>query len=387
MKNFKSILFFILLTFSYVKSNSQNFNHTLNILNENEQPVNNVRVNLMKSTPTISFSNNLNIRVFSTHNRNGSTNQYGSYPTITSEYDRLFDTNFSNTILSWQGQVNINTSLNWTSWSILRNAGVTIPNNGEFFSVEITGTFIPTETGIYSFGINSDDGSDLFINNNFVVSFYGGHGMSGFMYGTINLVAGVEYTFRVRVQEFGGGEGLQVIWRRPSQSTHSLQTNELFSKITVMSPFFIESTYTTNQLGIVQISTNQSQQEILKIQIQEPTFNNLVNVEDFTEIVDISLQKKQLKSYYFHKWDLNNDNSISISDALLNFLRIDSIYDKKNFLFTETEWTTLKNNTVNLKFTISGRRNILEYNPVNNTTSTFYILTQGIKNQNRIQYQ
>lgn len=387
----KMKIFITFFTFLFYISNSilgQSFNHTVKVLNENENGTQNVKVNLLKSSPTITLSNNLNVRVFSTHSGNGSTSQYSAYPMVTSEFDRLFNTNFSATRLHWQGSININTSLNWNNWTIIRNAGALVPNNGDFFSVEVSGTFIPTETGIYSFGINSDDGSDLFIGNNFVVSFYGGHGMSGFIFGSINLVAGVEYNFRARVQEYGGGEGLQVIWRRPSQGQHFLHTGELFTKITTMSQFILEQTYYTNVNGEVNISNNLNSNEILKIQIEEPLFSNAIYLDDFVEIIDICLQKINLKSYYFHKWDLNDDNSITISDAYINFTRINNnIYDKKTFLFTSSQWNILKNESVNLKFTIPGQRNVLEYDPINNTTSTFYIITQGIKNQNIIQYQ
>lgn len=357
-------------------------------MNEDENGVPGIKVNLLKSTSTFNLSNNLNVRVFSTHNRNGSTNQYGAYPTLTSEYDRLFNTSFSNTVLHWQGVLNINTILNWNTWSILANSGIPIPNNGEFFSVEVTGTFTATETGLYSFGVNSDDGSDILINNVLVTSYYGGHGMGGFQYGSVSLIAGVEYSFKARVQEFGGGEGLQVIWKKPSQFNHSLQIDELGTKTEIMSPFFIHNTYTTDPQGEASINVNTNTGEVFRIQIQEPSFTNVLNFEDFVEIVDFSLQKKQVSSYHFHKWDLNNDNRITITDAFINFNRLSGeTYTKQSFLFTDAQWTDLKNNNINLKSSIPGFRSLYEYTPLNNQTINFYILTPGIKDQNIIEYQ
>lgn len=62
---------------------------------------------------------------------------------------------------------------------------------------------------------------DLFIDNINVANHYGGHGIAGLgsHTGTINLVEGIKYTFRARMQENGGGEGLRVFWRRPSESS------------------------------------------------------------------------------------------------------------------------------------------------------------------------
>ena len=173
------------------------------------------------------FAQNLNVKVFSTHSGNGNTSQYGTYANSVSDMDKMTNTAYSNTRLNWSGQMAITTCLNWTYWQLMSSAGASIPNNGEFFSVEVTGTFTPVETGTYIFGINSDDGSDLLLNGTLVTSYYGGHGMGGPVYGSISLVAGTAYTFKARMQEYGGGEGLTLIWKRPSQGSYSLQPAEL----------------------------------------------------------------------------------------------------------------------------------------------------------------
>jgi hypothetical protein len=48
--------------------------------------------------------------------------------------------------------------------------------------------------------------------------------------GTINLVEGTKYTFRARMQENGGGEGLRVFWRKPSENAGwNIYTSEISS--------------------------------------------------------------------------------------------------------------------------------------------------------------
>ena len=174
-------------------------------------------------------ANVTNVRVFSTHAGNGATNQYADYPNTKGEFDKLFDAGLANTSLSWSGNLSGSTSLNWTASTTLSNAGATIPNAGSYFSVEVTLVFVPKETGNYSFSIDSDDGSDLYIDGNFVVSYYGGHGTgAGAQTGTYAMVAGNRYTLVARAQEYAGGEGLIVKWQRPSQGAYSLQTNEVF---------------------------------------------------------------------------------------------------------------------------------------------------------------
>ena len=72
--------------------------------------------------------------------------------------------------------------------------------------------------------------TDLFINDVNVANHYGGHGINGLgsHTGTIELVSGESYSFRARMQENGGGEGLRVFWRKPSESSGwNIYTDEL----------------------------------------------------------------------------------------------------------------------------------------------------------------
>jgi len=50
------------------------------------------------------------VNIYSTHGGNGSTSQYVNYPTTTAEFDRLFDTAYSNTTLAWNGNLNASVS-------------------------------------------------------------------------------------------------------------------------------------------------------------------------------------------------------------------------------------------------------------------------------------
>ena len=51
------------------------------------------------------------------------------------------------------------------------------------------------------------------------------------------------------MQEYGGGDGLAVVWRRPNQSSHSLQTSEIGVLTTTMGSWTQQTTSTTNALG------------------------------------------------------------------------------------------------------------------------------------------
>jgi hypothetical protein len=104
-----------------------------------------------------------------------------------------------------------------------------VPNGGAYTGIKITGYFVPKESGTYSFGIDGDDGVDFSLDGTVVASFYGPHGFGGYRFGTINLVAGKTYTFMARYQNWGGGWGLDLAWKRPSQSQWTVQSNEVYS--------------------------------------------------------------------------------------------------------------------------------------------------------------
>ncbi|MFM1754464.1 MAG: hypothetical protein RLZZ236_1403 [Bacteroidota bacterium] len=129
---------------------------------------------------------------------------------------------------------NLNTSSSYTANLInflnqtdLKNAiGNQTPYsgfNGDGFTIVVSGYFIPKQTGTYTFTIEGDDAVDLFINDQNVVNHYGPHGNSaiGTHTGTISLIAGKKYTFRARMQEGGGGEVMQLFWKKPSEANSS----------------------------------------------------------------------------------------------------------------------------------------------------------------------
>lgn len=135
-------------------------------------------------------------------------------------------------LTSNSGNLNSSTSstaniLNWINSSELTTA---ISNatpysgfNGDGFSIAVSGYFTPKQTGTYTFSIEGDDAVDFYINNTLVTHHYGPHGTHaiGSHFGTINLIAGKKYSFRARMNEGAGGEGLRLFWKKPSESSGS----------------------------------------------------------------------------------------------------------------------------------------------------------------------
>ncbi len=159
--------------------------------------------------------------VMNTHAGNGTATQYPIVPTNRTEMDNLFNSANSNTTVYQTGKTNSARILDWTSAAELSAIGINLPNSGNYFGFKIQGTFIPQETGSYTFTLESDDASDLFIDGTSIIGSYIGQAVPnlGTHTGSAILTAGKSYTFQIRMQQGGGGYGLRFYWKSPTQNS------------------------------------------------------------------------------------------------------------------------------------------------------------------------
>lgn len=158
--------------------------------------------------------------VYSTHAGNGSITQYPIPPLNRSDMDKIFNTNNSNSTLFRSGRTNSSKILDWTSSTELNNIGISLPNNGTYFAMKIQGTFIPLESGTYTFTLQTDDASDFTINGTSLISIYSAQavGALGTNTGSISMTAGQKYNYEIRMQQGSGGFGLRLFWKSPIQA-------------------------------------------------------------------------------------------------------------------------------------------------------------------------
>ena len=134
-------------------------------------------------------------------------------------------TNAGNLNTSNNASNNILNYLNFTQLgSAIGNNTPYVGFDGQGYTLVVSGYFVPKQSGVYTFSIEGDDAVELFINDQNVVNHYGAHGSSsiGTHTGTINLVSGKKYLFRVRMQQGYGGDVLQLFWKKPSESGGSI---------------------------------------------------------------------------------------------------------------------------------------------------------------------
>ncbi len=162
----------------------------------------------------------VNYTSYKTHNGTAALNQYGQFANTAAEFDNMLNTANSNTTITHTGEVTL---------AIMCDGSTQTPHwGGDFYAIKFEFWFTPTHTGSYSFGINSDDASDLSIDGTIITTYYGGHASSGYQYGSKSMVAGTRYKIVARYQEYGGGDALYVRWSRPSApNTYSYWNEEV----------------------------------------------------------------------------------------------------------------------------------------------------------------
>jgi hypothetical protein len=379
------MLYPLLILGGILSSQSQTFTYSGYIYGSNATGISGVPVSLYKRTTTTSGNTNTTVRIFKTHNSNGSTSQYAQYPMTRTEMDKLFNTAYSNTVLWWTGTVGAAYSLNFNSYGTLVAGGASVPNNGDYYSTEVTFVFTPKETGTYSFGLTSDDGGDLWLMGyGNVIEWYGGKGTGQYLYGNVSLVAGTSYTFIARMQEYAGGDGLIVYWKRPSQSGYSLQTDEVGTVTTTSTAWTLAATSTTSATGAYSFSTPSGTGVEFYITFTPPALPT-PTLTDGTACNSIVIGNTAFKAIDYYRFDVNGDNRFTVSDTY-------SIMAKKSGLlsaftstpvsriFTTTDWSTINPSTANLKVTYPGVQSITINTPTSGGSSNYYISRLGNSN-------
>ena len=279
------------------------------------------------------------VRIFSTHYGNGNTSQYAQYPSTRPEMNKLFNSAYAATTLWWTGNLNATTSLNFTNYATLTNAGASVPSGGNYYATEVTFTFVPLETGTYSFGMTSDDGSDLSINGTSVIEYYGGKGVGTYKYGTYTVTAGTQYTIVARMQEYGGGDGLILRWRRPSQSTWTLQTDEVG---VASSSWVSQGTQNTNTNG--QVAFTNSNNRPYRVTIDVSSKFHTITDADMNYMMYQKAGLGLFESWDYYTCDCNNSSTFEWEDIYFCYmLWVNNFYHNK-YIFTQSEKTTIEAN-------------------------------------------
>ena len=319
----------------------------------------------------------MDVRIFRTHYGNGNTSQYQQYPSTRSEMDRLFNSAYAATTLWWTGTLNATTALNFTNAGTLTNAGASVPSNSNYYAVEATCTFVPKETGTYWFRITSDDGSDLQIGSTSVIEYYGGKGIGPYQYGSIYLVKGNQYSFKARMQEYGGGDGMIVQWKRPSAGNYYLLTSEIGVS---SSSWVSQGTKTTTSTGIVTFS-NPSNWDY-RVNIDASNMANTFTQSEMNYLTYLRMFPNEIASWDYHTMNFYEPDSsdiVTYSDVFSAYQIYKLVQNfnytyNHNYVYSQSEKDDIEVNanslTYHLKYPKSAVRTF-------NNLNRFYIVSLG----------
>ena len=211
-------------------------------------------------------------KVFSINGGDGTVGSH--HPDNASQFTTLFDyQNTAGTTWTHQGRDTATKALTWPFPNTLPR-----PNNGLWFGWEITGYFVPEETGTYEFKTSSDDRSDLFMDTDLdgtldqIVYYY--EGPSRYTY-EVSLTAGEEYPFRVRYENGNGGANLYITWKRPSDSNYQFNSDEIWSVKPADVPLHYDVNYKFRNIDETAFSLNTYYQATENSWIQNSNSNTI----------------------------------------------------------------------------------------------------------------
>ncbi|MBD2701213.1 hypothetical protein IC229_11240 [Spirosoma sp. BT702] len=102
--------------------------------------------------------------------------------------------------------------------------------NEDGFSVRWFGQVEAPVSGNYTFKINNDDGTRLWINDQLLIDDWNGHGPT-WMQGSIYLNAGQKYDITIDYVEYSGGAQMQLYWEYPGQGMQIVPSCRLYTNL------------------------------------------------------------------------------------------------------------------------------------------------------------
>ncbi|MDA9886626.1 cadherin domain-containing protein, partial [Flavobacteriaceae bacterium] len=175
----------------------------------------------------------INYRSYKTNYGNGSSStyngvSYSGHPNSNAEFNALVDVNQPGTTLYSSGEV-----------SPFGGAGLNGGHPGQwsvnYFAIEYTGWFKPDETGTYNIRTKADDASETMYRESssdpwtMITSQYG---CCSHVYGTATLNEDTWYEFKIRYEEWGGGDYYYFDYSLPQNAS-----NPIYNRISTTHPF------------------------------------------------------------------------------------------------------------------------------------------------------
>jgi hypothetical protein len=238
------------------------------------------------------------------------------------------------------------------------------------------GNFRLGDFQVYNAALSTDQ-----MNRNYMASSfrYGIYPYSAWNGGEPNNAGGEDY-----IQFVGGG-----LWNDLPNSV-SLNYVLEFDTIITYSPWTLNFTSYTDSLGRYSFSRPTNPSLEWYVQIDTPVaatpLQNIDGIAPITKIINNSFN-----SLDYFKYDVNNDNKITISDSYWIFMKKNGRFATWNNLpklrlFTPSQFSTINSSTTDLRSSYPGVQTITISSPTSGGSSNYYIINTGYSNSTNITY-
>ena len=272
--------------------------------------------------PTLVFGQSgdgyVNYKSYKTHYGNGNSSTYNGYTYSglagdATELEAMLDVNHPGTSLTHEGEAVAN------SFSGLKGGKPSRWAN-DFYAVYHYGWFQAQETGTYTFSLQSDDGSALWIDGDLKLF----RPCCGVSYVSVSLTSGQWYFFETKWQEYRGGDYMYLSYTPPSNANYFYVGDRTqYLKVTNIQP----SGWTTTTEPEVDLDL-EFHSQLAPEEYRFRVYYDGTSAQDGTEWLNTSTMNS---SYY-----LDDDGSKDITD----YLNLVKMSDGKKATTTGgwTEW-------------------------------------------------
>jgi len=158
-----------------------------------------------------------------------------------------------------------------------------------------------------------------------------------------------------------------------------------FNYIVTTSSWTLYKTVYTNSVGRFTISESYDPSKEYYIQIDAPPLTQSFTTNDGLNISNIILGKISINGLSYHRFDLNNDNKITVSDEYMLFSRIAGIRNSWVVpdcrFYTTSQYNSIISLTGNVRNTFPGVSSITTSTLTSGGSLTYYLIAPGYSGQ------
>ena len=154
-----------------------------------------------------------------------------------------------------------------------------------------------------------------------------------------------------------------------------------FDYIVTTSEWVLHTTVFTNSNGLYSINISSDPSREHYIEIDCPTPTQVLTDVDGKRISDIIFGKIAVNGLTFHRFDLNNDSKITVSDQFLLFAMKSGLITNwqvlRSRLYTPSQFNLIQSSNSNVRITYPGVSKITTSTLTSGGSQNFYIISPG----------